>query len=64
MASLLANMGRITFGITVAMSGLMLGQFEEPESEIKLTASEGSWFGKKYYISYIINYIRVISLTV
>ena len=40
-------MGRITFGISVAMSGLMLGQFEEPESEIKLTPSEGSWFGKK-----------------
>ena len=46
MASLLANMGRITFGTSIAMSGLMLGQFEEPESEIKLTASEGSWFGK------------------
>lgn len=39
-------MGRITSGYAVAMSGLMLGQFEEPDSEIKLTVSEGSWFGK------------------
>ena len=28
------------------MSGLMLGQFKEPESDIKLSIYEGSWFGK------------------
>ena len=39
-------MGRITVGHSVAMTGFMLAQFEEPESEIKVTTDEGSWFGK------------------
>ena len=45
-AALVANFGRITGGYNVAMSGLMLGQFKEPESDIKLSIYEGSWFGK------------------
>ena len=45
-AALVANLGRITGGYNVAMSGLMLGQFKEPESDIKLSIYEGSWFGK------------------
>ena len=42
----MANLGRLTGGYNVAMSGLMLGQFKEPESDIKLSIYEGSWFGK------------------
>ena len=39
-------MGIIAVGNSVAMTGLMLAQFEEPDSEIKMTVDEGSWFGK------------------
>ena len=39
-------MGRITVGISVAMTGLMLAQFAEENSQISLTVEEGSWFGK------------------
>ena len=35
----------ITSGNISAMSGLMLAQFEEPESDIQMTADIGSWFG-------------------
>ena len=44
--SFVANMGRITVGTSVAMTGLMLAQFDEPNSDIKITVDEGSWFGK------------------
>ena len=40
-------MGRITVGNSVGMTGLMLAQFEEPNSDLKLTVDEGSWFGKQ-----------------
>ena len=37
----------ITTGNISAMSGLMLAQFEKPESDIKMTVDSGSWFGKE-----------------
>ena len=37
---------RITTGNISAMSGVMLAQFEEPESDIQMTVDSGSWFGK------------------
>ena len=45
-ASFIVNMGRITVGNSVAMTGLMLAQFAEEDSQISLTVEEGSWFGK------------------
>ena len=41
-----ANITQLTTGSCVAMTGLMLAQFEDIESEIKISSSEGSWFGK------------------
>ena len=41
-----ANITQLTTGSCVAMTGLMLAQFEDIESQIKITSSEGSWFGK------------------
>ena len=45
-SSIVGSMGIIAVGNSVAMTGLMLAQFEEPESQIKISANEGSWFGK------------------
>ena len=45
-SSIIGSMGIIAVGNSVAMTGLMLAQFEEPDSEIKMTVDEGSWFGK------------------
>ena len=35
----------MTTGNISAMSGLMLAQFEKPESDIQMTVDSGSWFG-------------------
>ena len=67
--AVIASSGNITIGTCIAMGGLMLAQFEEPESDIKMTADEGSWFGKKNdnqnllhftrYPSYSVNYLTL-----
>ena len=53
--AVVASSGNITVGTCIAMGGLMIAQFEETESDIKMTADEGSWFGKKTIIKTYFN---------